>query len=245
MKNQEPEDEEARRKRIRYERDLARSKYFTKKTDLSFPICEWIVKQVLIEKQLGDYVLNKRVDEMLTPYLVEETIIRIEKNSLPSVGCYDSGFEMNPGEEPPACSMDLWSAEKINVEKYIPQFIIKKSSVLSNTGHLSVSNAKSVRSKQVSAAQLPKEETTTSKQSYFPPTIKQHPIGTQTPREYENEDNQLRKYMQRKQEISEALKMHKRGAQTSRKYNSNVRGFRDKILTGLAIDSNGKIMKRK
>lgn len=79
----------------------------------------------------------------------------------------------------------------------------------------------------------------------MPPVVKQHPLGEQTPREHENEDNQLRKYIQRKYEISEALKSHKRGAQTSRKFNSNSNSRRDKVLSGLVFDSNGKVLKRK
>lgn len=79
----------------------------------------------------------------------------------------------------------------------------------------------------------------------MPPILKQHPLGEQTPREYENEDNQLRKYVQRKYEISEALKLHKRGAQTSRKFNSNSNANGKNALTGLVFDSSGKVLKRK
>lgn len=158
MKNQEVEDEETKRKRLRYERELARSRYYVKKTDLSIPICEWIVKNVLFENKFGGYILDKKINEMLGPYLINETLVRLEMNSMPSIGWHDSGFEMNPGEEPPTPINDLWSTEKINVEKYYPQFIIKKSSILSNTSPLSGSNGKSIRSKQRSVAPIPTEE---------------------------------------------------------------------------------------
>ena len=145
MKGQEPEDEEARRKRIRLERELKRNKLYVKKTDLSFAIANKIITDSLIDQGVGGYLLEKKVTENLIPYLVYETIIKINSTILKWVGDYDIEKEAIPGDEPKPSSLDLWVNEKINVEKYVSKIPIKKHSTFGINSPYTKSYTRSIK----------------------------------------------------------------------------------------------------
>ena len=76
--------------------------------------------------------------------------------------------------------------------------------------------------------------------------LKQIPLEVLHPEStHENEDNQLRKYIHKKQQISQALKQYKERKQDDKNIHTTRHHIFEKVLTGVAIDSNGNPLKRK
>lgn len=122
--------------------------------------------------------------------------------------------------------------------------LFKNKSTLTVNNQNTLSIARSNISKRQASFKMQKDEST--KSSNEKDENKQYPLeGLPPPREYENEDNQLRKYVQKKQELTHTLKKYKASAKTSRNNYTTAHNLKERVLTGVAMDSNGHMLKRK
>lgn len=82
-----------------------------------------------------------------------------------------------------------------------------------------------------------------SPSTYQAESIKQYPIDFQPAEPPDERDNELRKFVMRRKHIEENMKL-RRDQHRRFKY-IHKPNEKPKVLTGLAIDSNGKLLKRK
>lgn len=100
--------------------------------------------------------------------------------------------------------------------------------------------------KSKSNVSLKKKQSTFKLDEYVEPepiTFRQQPITyKEIDKNIEKEDNKLRKYVQKKAEIAEALKKNK---STHRQRRDRNAMHNDRVVTGVAYDSHGHVMKIK
>ena len=99
-----------------------RCQYFVDQTDLSFDISNWVVQDILIEEEIVEYLINKKIDSLLTQNCASNWIETTMQLITKGLNWYD--FEQNVTEsediepsEPKSSSLDLWSKENAEVYK--------------------------------------------------------------------------------------------------------------------------------
>lgn len=143
-------------------------------------------------------------------------------------------------QEPQRSGLDLWSKESVDVIK-APAVSSKDSSRKGSSKSLlklmSDVTSKSVKSR--STKRLPKMRNNIPESKVF----KQYPLKKKIDQEIEEDDNKWRKHLVRKAQIEENFR---KAMEIDR--HKTLRGInkkKTKILTNLAIDSRGKLMRKK
>jgi hypothetical protein len=241
--------ETAKRKRIET-KVRERCQEWIDTTDLSFALATSVIHDVIIDEKIGNLLIKKNVDSLVAPTCAEQvvnTLIWFAGGHIPR---YD--FEVNEAEpnEPPSNRLDLWWHENIEVNKvaHTPAANFYSSITKSlSFNQISVKNStRSIRSKGKSNQDPPSpSKYEGSHKSYIPRTsVEQHPLKDLPPNNDIEEDNaSLRKIVARKKNIEDLLCQNRYVAMMGGRYRIVKRKV-NKVLSNLAINSKGHIMKR-
>lgn len=154
----------------------------------------------------------------------------------------DTDSEIDEPREPPPPDMDLWSKQNVEVYKVIPTKYEDKI-LLSKKSISPIKPSPKNSSRSLVSKSTQRQPTRNIYEDLHKP-VKQHPLKESPPNaDIEENDNKMRKFLAKKKRIENNLYQNK--------YNGLARGQRNvrrqdnKVLTNIAINSKGQLMKRK
>ncbi|CAI2384697.1 unnamed protein product [Moneuplotes crassus] len=204
-----------------------------------------MIQDVIIDTKVKGYMLDQKISKTLPGSCANSCIETCLELSKYQISAYD--FESQPVDkedeepsEPIGSTLDLWSKETVDVVKgpvVIKKTIVtKKDSLKSNLKPFSDGSSRSLKSK--SSKRLKRKENTIPDSSIY----KQHPLKTNIDEEIEDDDNKWRKYLIKKAKIEDNFR---RAMENDHPQIRRGAKHKTKILTNLAIDSKGRVMKKK